>query len=176
VTGNGDELRLLRDAPRLLACSGIQQVTVARALGLAESEVSLWLRRDYMPRRITVRWLRYVQFLAGLRRAEVNQAAARLIAAQMGQDWPYAQETWHHDDAGRVRFGPPDRPGPVGAGRRGGGGLLLRGRVRQQGRPVDPPRCAGQADRVASGPHRGPARVQGPGARLLQPVRSRPPG
>lgn len=142
---------LLRAAPALLARSGIRPVTVARALGLTQSEVSLWLRRRDPPLRITGRGMRYITFLAGLRRAEINQAAAAVLLAD--NEACGRPEVWQRAS---------ERAGEVGAAR----GCGLRGVLRddmQGADPVDPARVG-----VAPGPHRRRRRVQRPGSCPLQ--------
>jgi hypothetical protein len=152
--------------------AGISQRTVCQALGLHPSELSVWenQRRGI---RLNSRSMRYARFLAGLRRAEINQAAAAVLLAD---DEMHGQTAGTVDDSCGVRVGAPAGPGRMGAAGGGGAGLLLRGRVRLSGWPVDTARPGGgQAGRlVASGPHRGPVRVQGPGACGLQPVRGGP--
>jgi transcriptional regulator with XRE-family HTH domain len=66
---------LLRDARAMRLQAGIRQVTVGRALGLNPAQVSYW-ERGVRGVRVKPRSLRYLLFLAGLRRALANQAAA----------------------------------------------------------------------------------------------------
>lgn len=121
--------RLLADARRLRCHAGISARTVCTALGLHPSELSKW-ENQRRGLRLTPRTLRYVRVLQGLRRAEINQAAAQALLAD---NEPYGL-------AAEVREQPPEGASQVGAGGGVGGGLLLRDPVHRAGRPVDPTR------------------------------------
>jgi hypothetical protein len=105
---------LLRAGSGMLRRAGISQSTVARALGLHQAEVSLWLNhRQHGFRVLSARQVRFLRFLAALRRAQALQDAASVLAAC--DDRRYAPQAWHHDSSGRVRFGPPESEGGAGS-------------------------------------------------------------
>jgi transcriptional regulator with XRE-family HTH domain len=109
-----EEIRqLVRDARRLREHAGISRKTVATAFSLHVSELSRWENQRMLPG-MSPRTHRYLLFLAGLRRAEINQAAAQALLAD---NEPY--------DGRPVWECPPGREEAVGTGSGVGPGLLL---------------------------------------------------
>jgi hypothetical protein len=117
---------LLADARSMRLAAGIRQATICQALGLHVSELSMWEKHRRVMR-ITSRTVPYVRFLAGLRRALANQAAA---AALLAEDECHAGQA--------VRGGSSGREEEVGACCGAGAGVVRRGDLCQPGRPVDP--------------------------------------
>lgn len=156
--------RYATQADRLLAAAGISTGTVAAAFGCAHSIAWKWRYGHRLPSLAgRSKGRRFYLLLRALAAVERHDEAARVELAVMDNEGH--GQRWARYDRGWVWVGSPEGPRVVRAAGRRRAGLLLRDGVHQPGWPVDPPGPAGPPDGVASGAHRRPVGVQGPGAR-----------
>ena len=155
-----------RTPDEIVAGSGLGSSTIAKAFGCSVVIVWRWRTGLAVPSaRHGTAGIRFRQLLYALAAADTHHDEAMAEARRMdnegrGDRWAKYEREW-------IWVGPPEAPRVVHAADRRRARVVLRGRVPESRRQVDPAAPAGGASGglVASGAHRGPVGVQGPGAR-----------